>query len=577
MTVARLLRSIRHTPVSQLAHRLALILKRRTLVKAARLMPSIGYPQSLAVPALSDDLPVSTIQAPHGYAHGADGDYTFRFLNFERKFSLPLDWHRDDLNTGTRLWKLHLHYLDYTDALSDTAFCDLVKDWIRQNRPYRPTYWMDSWNSYAISIRIVSWIDEYRKRRERLDDDFRTTLRVSIHEQLRYLENNLERDIGGNHLVKNIKALYWGGRFFSGTIADQWTALADRLLLGELNKQILGDGFHFELSPAYHCQVFGDLLDCWQLMREGDLRRCLSSKLTLMAQAVADLSHPDGGVSLFNDGGLSMAASGNDLLDAYEKLLGDRPRPRRSASFPLAGYYVLRGDNFYLAYDAGRVGPDGLPAHAHGDIFAFELTVGGQRMIVDSGVFEYNAGARRSRSRSTLAHNTVTIDNQDQCEFWSAFRLGRRANIREQLVRTDDKKIVVDAEHDGYRHLAGSPIHRREIRASSEGNILVKDVVKGGKGQRTTSRLLLHPSVAVSEIGPGRLLLRSEAACAVLDTGHVRVEIEDASWWPDFGVEIAAKQIVMHYGFAPGEWTYRVQIDKHLGDQPRHQPCTSSS
>jgi uncharacterized heparinase superfamily protein len=51
-----------------------------------------------------------------------------------------------------------------------------------------------------------------------------------------------------------------------------------------------------------------------------------------------------------------------------------------------AGYYGVRRGGHLLIADAGRVGPDHLPAHAHGDIFSFEWTLRGQRVVVDAGV-----------------------------------------------------------------------------------------------------------------------------------------------------------------------------------------------
>lgn len=553
-------RSIRHTPARQLLHRAALMAKRHTLVAAARHVPSLAKPPSRATPDLREDPPVPDTHPPHGQVRIRDGRYSFRFLNVEREFTLPLDWHRNDLNVGTRLWKLHLHYFDYAHALPDIAFRELVDDWIRQNRPYRPGYWLDSWNSYAMSIRLVAWIEEYLRRRDRMDAGFLATLRASIHEQFGFLEANIEKDIGGNHLIKNIKALYWGSRFFAGPDSERYAATADRLLARELPVQILADGFHFELSPAYHCQVFGDLLDCWHLMRDGELRGDLAAKLKLMAQVVADLTHPDGAISLFNDGGLSMASPGGILLDRYAGLMGERPQPCRFARFPQAGYHIMRTDEFYLVCDAGRVGPDGLPAHAHGDIFAFELTVRGQRMIVDCGVFEYNAGAKRSLCRSTAAHNTLTLDDEDQCEFWSAFRLGRRANVTVNVSNGSDDALVVDAEHDGYAHMAGGPVHRRRIQAEPEGRLSVRDMVKGGAGQHAVSRLLLHPSVEIVPKGDDRLVLRSGESRIELDAGGARVSTRPAPWWPDFGHEIKTTQIVLDYGPVPGDWEYRIAI-----------------
>ena len=84
----------------------------------------------------------------------------------------------------------------------------------------------------------------------------------SLAAQLIFLEANLETDIGGNHLIKNIKALIWASAFFQGPDAARWRKLGLDLLARELTAQILTDGVHYERSPSYHCQRLADLLEC---------------------------------------------------------------------------------------------------------------------------------------------------------------------------------------------------------------------------------------------------------------------------------------------------------------------------
>ena len=70
-------------------------------------------------------------------------------------------------------------------------------------------------------------------------------------------------------------------------------------------------------------------------------------------------------------------------------------------------------DGHYLVCDAAPIGPDYLPGHAHGDLLSFELSLGGHRVFVDSGVESYEADELRRYCRSTRAHNTVELDGAD--------------------------------------------------------------------------------------------------------------------------------------------------------------------
>src|SRR6201999_1036734 len=108
-----------------------------------------------------------------------------------------------------------------------------------------------------------------------------------------------------------------------------------------------------------------------------------------MAQATADLAHSDGGPAQFNDSGLTMAYAPSECLDVSAKLMNRTSEAAPVFAYPDAGYFARRegGDTFVA--DCGRIGPDALPAHAHGDILSFELSLGGQRFVVDPGVYEY--------------------------------------------------------------------------------------------------------------------------------------------------------------------------------------------
>ena len=80
------------------------------------------------------------------------------FLNYSKPLSSSIDWHPSEMETGTRLWLLNLHYMEFLEALNNDMFYTIVLDWINKNKPYRAGYWLDDWNSYALSIRVVVWM-----------------------------------------------------------------------------------------------------------------------------------------------------------------------------------------------------------------------------------------------------------------------------------------------------------------------------------------------------------------------------------------------------------------------------------
>ena len=79
-----------------------------------------------------------------------------------------------------------------------------------------------------------------------------------------------------------------------------------------------------------------------------------------------------------------------------------------------------------MIFDTGDICPTYLPAHGHCDALSFELSINGLPLIVNSGTYQYENGQWRNYFRSTKAHNTVSISNQEQSQFWGSFRVAKR-------------------------------------------------------------------------------------------------------------------------------------------------------
>jgi uncharacterized heparinase superfamily protein len=438
--------------------------------------------------------------------------------------------------------------MEYLEALDDTAFQALVDAWISGNSPSRRGAWRDSFNSYIVSVRTVVWMQQFALRAARLPADFTARTLASLHQQLRFLEKNVETDLGGNHLVKNIKALIWGSAFFSGADAERWRAKGLKLLADALSIQVLTDGMHYERSPSYHCQVLADLLECRHALGADPFSGALDDPLARMTQVAIDLAHPDGAVALFNDAGLSMAYSPSECLSAYERLLGASPAPRQVFALPSAGYYGLRHDDTYFVADCGPIAPDALVAHGHGDVLSFEWSVAGRRIVVDQGVYEYTAGERRQRSRSAASHNTLCFEGADQADFFGAFRCGRRPRAQVLTYAPRAADFVLEGTHEGFAYLPGKPRHIRHFEVARD-SVTIHDRIEGQSDRQAAVTFLLHPACEVALVDRQARIVR-DGIEIVLDS-TVSLTLEPAVWWPDKGVELKTHRL--RAKFAPGE------------------------
>ncbi len=153
--------------------------------------------------------------------------------------------------------------------------------------------------------------------------------------------------------------------------------------------------------------------------------------------------------------------------------------------FPDTGYGVIRSpeSRSALIFDCGPLGPDYQPGHGHCDVLSYELSLHGQRVVVDTGVSTYEPGPERSYERSTAAHNTLRIDGEEQAEIWASFRVGRRPRVGQIRGGSNGGFRFLSGEHDAYRRLG--VVHARTILLHAPEYL---DCGRPPQGQRVTPR-----------------------------------------------------------------------------------------
>lgn len=306
---------------------------------------------------------------------------------------------------ASALWTFHLHYhewlADLRAAGQRAVAQQLVADWLLHFGSYHPTVW----HPYPTSLRLVAWLTYGEWLLEGADEDFKHAFYESVVRQAVYLADNPERDLGGNHLLKNLKALIYAGLALE---RSEMYAPAMAELLHELQGQILPDGMHYELTPMYAAQVLRDLLEVRGVLRKtGGAPKLIDEAVRRLGTALGLFVHGDGKLGLFNDSAELDASYVAQLL----RLSGAGDTPEVLAD---AGYARLERGGMLVMFDAGKVGPDENPGHGHADMLSFELSVGRERVVVNGGTYGYQH-ALRNVFRGTAAHSTVSLEGSGQC------------------------------------------------------------------------------------------------------------------------------------------------------------------
>lgn len=527
--IALLSRTVIHLRPGQVAHRARL----RAQQEGLRRFPELGRrvlsgPDPSAVVGWPDAFAPTDAQTPARWPGLSDlRAGKVGLLGLVRELGDPPGWRHPD---APRLWRFHLHYWDWAwglaaeeDRLAARAvFARLWRSW----RASTGFGYGDAWHPYPAALRAWSWCGLHRHLAAGSDIEPDFVAELAAHAG--FLRRHLEYDVGGNHLIKGLKALTGLAVFFAD---ERLLRLATRRMARQLTRQILADGGHYERAPAYHCQVLADLIDVADLLRATRQTPAdeISSAVDRMRNWLGAVLTPDGQVPLLNDG----YPVGREFLAAL------RPGPAPDdplVVLPATGLVRAAAGGWHLLADVGPPCPASLPAHAHADTFGCLVHVDGVALLVDTGTSTYEPGPARRYERSTAGHSTVQVDGADSTEVWSVFRAGRRARVSGLEARAESSVITCEAVHDGFRSLRGRPLVRRRWSVTAD-TLTVDDMVTGRGRHEIVIRwqLAVGTSVRVADSGALVITPAGAFAVAVSATAPVRIAVEASPIAAGFG------------------------------------------
>jgi len=404
-----------------------------------------------------------------------DGKACFKFLNISVSFDKEIDW---NFQKHGKLWNYNLQYGNYMlqSSISNERKAEIVKSqyaWLTDGRlPLEP---------YPASLRainVIRWISQSQYQ----DSE----VLQYLYADLSFLTTRLEYHLLGNHLLENAFALMMGGAFFGN---DTWLKIALKTLEVELTEQVLSDGAHFELSPMYHQIIFFRILELidWYSKWEGkeqEFEDWLKWKASMMRVWLKNITFKNGDIPHFNDSTKEVAYPSPWLI-SYARHL---EIPTNNISLGESGYRRIDLGEYECRIDFAQLGPSYQPGHAHADALSFIVYYKATPLFVEQGTSTYQIGEIRTRERSTAAHNTVVVNQQNQSNVWGGFRVAERAKT-EILV---DGEYCFSAQHDGYRKL--NIIHRRTFEFERNA-IKIIDELCGNDKFTKEFHLHIHPSI----------------------------------------------------------------------------------
>ena len=224
----------------------------------------------------------------------------------------------------------------------------------------------------------------------------------------------------------------------------------------------------------YHCVILYRLLLCIDVIENNTyfentiLLIQLKRKCGLMIGWLEAFSYKDGSWPLVNDSTNFICYSKSEL----EKWAYCLKIQKVQTSLKSSGFRKLEISQFEVLINLGIINPKYQPGHVHSDMLSFYLWKSNKKLIVDTGISTYEFNSDRFYERSSLAHNTITINGNSQSDVWGSFRIGKKAN----LTLIDDKLTMLCAEVNNIFRSNPKTKHRRSFNVFNKG-LQITDIV----------------------------------------------------------------------------------------------------
>ena len=310
-------------------------------------------------------------------------------------FGDPVDWALDPVS-GRRAPSLHWSLLDPLDlqSVGDSkvvwelnrhqwmvdlgrayrftgeeryakSFVRLASEWMRANPPGVGLNWT---SSLEVALRLISWcwaLVLFRDSRAFTEEFFGQMVR-GIHVHARHVAKYLSYYFSPNtHLTGEALGLFYAGVVFPELPeARRWRRIGARILVDEIERQILPDGVYFEQSTCYQRYTVETYLHFLILAARNDLvvPDVVRERTERALDFLLALLRPDGSVPQIGD------ADGGSLLP-----LGRRAADALRHVFSTAAVVFARGD---YAWAASGLAPEILWLLGKPALRAFTRSIG---------------------------------------------------------------------------------------------------------------------------------------------------------------------------------------------------------
>lgn len=508
---------------------------------------------------------------------------------FSIKFSKSINIRKDPELSAKNVWEINrlqflpiiaINYQSTNNQKYLDQFTEIIESWDLNNPYMMGINW---YSNIEVNIRLISWflsweilhVEKIIEKNTRFKDFVNSTWIPLIYKHCKYSYANPSKySSANNHLIAEYSGLFIASSKWQFEESEQWKNYSKKGLEKEIENQH-SNGVNKEQAAEY-IQFVTDFFLISFIIGE-NTQNSFSKKYQNTLKEIFDYIYnltdkdgnfpqygdeDDGKVILLSDEqnfnnfkSLMTSAAilfkntkykskccGLDLKNKFlfgeegEKKFNEIPTKfdsQNSKFYTAEGHFIFRKQNkekeIYMHFNAAPLGYLSIAAHGHADALSFILHVNGWPIFIDSGTYSYHVAKEwREYFVSTMAHNTVCIDNQNQAHHAGDTMWLNHYTTKILNVQQTEENESVTATHSGYKNCS----HTRKIEFSKEYDCFtLTDYLTVHKKKHHEIYILfhLHPKVKIQKFASNQVILTLNSIKIELHIEGIENEIEHSN------------------------------------------------
>lgn len=400
-----------------------------------------------------------------------------------------------------------------------------IDSWMAANPSPQNQASLFAWDDHSTANRVTNIIYfwHYYQGSSIYDKVFAKKLMNLLQKHGDFLADDTNYTKGNNHGIFQDRSLIELALLFPDMKnSPYWYDKAmDRLLI-HVKNDVTKSGIHKEHSPSYHSLVLTLFKDINHFITQYNIQEIeLSKKISKMEEYVAYLAKPDGVLPIIGDSDptdiylLDQSTISNETLHYVLSKGAQGEKTKNNVFYPDGGIAIFRNgwniqNPLYVIFTAAYHSN----VHKHADDLSFLLTYGKTDFFVDSGKYSYNETEKyRKYFRSTLAHNTITVDNK-------SYSLTKEQVNKSRMdqYKTATNYSYVTGSHDLY---TGVTINRTVIYLKKMDSVLIRDVIGSDKKHTYSETFNIGKDVQITSATNKTFILASTIENKKIEFKHL--------------------------------------------------------